>query len=51
MIFRFLRHLWTERGWWMANPLWWVAIVAWLLLTLLCRDWTAVRRTAGGIAR
>jgi hypothetical protein len=32
-----------ERGHWMVNPLWWLAFAAWLLLTVVCRDWRKVR--------
>lgn len=32
-----------ERGPWMVNPLWWLAITVHFLLTLLCRDWRAAR--------
>lgn len=29
----------SERGWWMINPLWWLAFVVWVVMTVLCRDW------------
>jgi hypothetical protein len=39
-----IRHLYNERGWWMVNPLWWLAFAAWGMVTLFCRDWGRVWR-------